>query len=61
MGPLDLALAFVADRVGRPADERERSLLAAAFDEVAAARREAEAPAASAPAPLPAADEGAVA
>lgn len=40
ISPLDLALAFVAERVGRPVDDAEASLLWAAFDSVAARQRE---------------------
>lgn len=40
VSPLDLALAFVAERVGRPVDDTEATLLRAAFDSVAAHQRE---------------------
>jgi exonuclease SbcD len=58
VGDLDLAVAFVAEHVGRPVSAVEADLLAAAFDAVAARRREAEPVAVGAGAP---AGEGAVA
>lgn len=40
VSPLDLALAFVAERVGRPVEDTEATLLRAAFDSVALRQRE---------------------
>ncbi|CAN5754909.1 exonuclease SbcCD subunit D [soil metagenome] len=49
---LELAQAFVADRLGRPAEEPEAALLAQAFDVVTACRRD------PGPIPVVASDDG---